>query len=378
MNFAPPRRRAFTLVELLVVIAIIGVLVALLLPAVQAAREAARRAQCQNNLKQIGLSCQNLVSALKTFPTGGVAPNPDIRYYLTPPATGSTSPTGSPNGPAKQGLGWGYQILPYIEGGAVQQVKTLNDLQNIVVEGYNCPSRRGPTRGPSSSGGLNFPAVLTDYAGATPCTYRCTNSAVDYTQKYSLAGASPLTRASVTTIAPSYWCGGNLELPRAAPKEYVFDGVLVKTPYNFGTPNANLLMPGPTEMKDIVDGTSNTLLISEKLVRSDAYQGLPAGASCTAAYSDDRGWSDGWDPDTMRTTCLLPMNDADSACFTPATSIVCEPCQDVYVFGSAHSSGVNAVYADGSIHQISYNVDINIFNALGTRNGEEVVDLNQL
>src|SRR5476651_1254028 len=91
-------RHGFTLVELLVVIAIIGVLVALLLPAIQSAREAARRAECQNKLKQIGLGVQNHVSALKVFPTGGDDYNANIARFVT---------GGVANGPDKQGVGWG-------------------------------------------------------------------------------------------------------------------------------------------------------------------------------------------------------------------------------------------------------------------------------
>src|SRR5262245_20738462 len=109
------RRTAFTLVELLVVIAIIGILVALLLPAIQAAREAARRTQCKNNVRQIRLALQNHEGTRKVFPTGGTKRSPDLQKYLT---------NGTANGPAKQGLGWAYQLLPYLEEQAVHDFRT--------------------------------------------------------------------------------------------------------------------------------------------------------------------------------------------------------------------------------------------------------------
>src|SRR5438045_1701393 len=105
-------RKAFTLVELLVVIAIIGILVALLLPAIQAAREAARRTQCKNNLKNIGLSIHNFHDTYKYMPLGGTVPNAKIEEYLV---DSTTTKKGPANGPTEQGLGWMYQILPFLE-----------------------------------------------------------------------------------------------------------------------------------------------------------------------------------------------------------------------------------------------------------------------
>ena len=123
-------KRAFTLVELLVVIAIIGVLVALLLPAIQAAREAARRTQCKNNLKNIGLSILNFESSLKQFPTGGVGSQVRIDDYLKDSYVNGNpnpNPKGPANGPLEQGLGWMYQILPYLEQGAVKNLIHMSE-----------------------------------------------------------------------------------------------------------------------------------------------------------------------------------------------------------------------------------------------------------
>ncbi len=106
---------------------------ALLLPAIQAAREAARRTQCKNQLKQIGLAMQSHVDNFKVFPTGGAGPDVDIANY---------SSGGKPFGPDKQGLNWTYQILPFLEEGAIRNITTQTQLQGIAVPLYVCPSRR--------------------------------------------------------------------------------------------------------------------------------------------------------------------------------------------------------------------------------------------
>lgn len=122
---SPAHRRGFTLVELLVVIAIIGILVALLLPAVQSARESANRTECSNNMKQIGLGFQGHLDIHKFFPTGG-------NHWRYPPEFTNGTPDIAP----QQRCGWGYQILPYVE----QQVvwdgggkTSLDEKQRLII-----------------------------------------------------------------------------------------------------------------------------------------------------------------------------------------------------------------------------------------------------
>ncbi len=160
-----PSRSAFTLVELLVVIAIIGILVALLLPAIQAAREAARRMECTNHIKQMSLGMLNHESALRFFPSGGW-----IWYWMGDPDQGFGK---------KQPGGWPFNILPYIEAKGLHDMakgqtlaekrKTLGTMGQTPMAVFYCPTRRGasvypnPTYNCVNTDPIAF-AAHTDYA----------------------------------------------------------------------------------------------------------------------------------------------------------------------------------------------------------------------
>ena len=149
------RRSGFTLVELLVVIAIIGMLVALLLPAIQAAREASRRTKCSNNLRQIGLGFQSHHDTFRTFPSGGLAWS-SPRTWLSP---------GVPAGAGSQAWGWAYQVLPYIEQNVVWENPIDSQVPGTAIPTYSCPTLRAPTTFLYNQAGFNENRVMADYVG---------------------------------------------------------------------------------------------------------------------------------------------------------------------------------------------------------------------
>jgi prepilin-type processing-associated H-X9-DG protein len=359
------------LVELLVVIAIIGILVALLLPAIQAAREAARRTECRNKLKQIGLALQNHASTQRVFPTGGAVIYPKIEDYVA---------GGKPLGPDKQGLGWAYQILAYLEEGALQGLITQDQLQAATVPLYVCPSRRTVSEAQSSANAESKQVFLIDYAAAQPCTVHCPAGSVGCASpapRYNPRDAVPLTPTSYEINWPAIWGGKNMN-GKQQGNDQVYDGVIVRSPWERnggpgpdstpGNPVGRFLRsPQPTKFAKITDGTSHTIVVGEKYVRSDMYEG--------GGYSDDHGWSEGWDPDAIRSTCFQPLQDSDGyqhLSLGPADPYGRD--KDIPYFGSAHSGGFNCIFADGSVHTLTYDIDVIVFNALGTRAGDEIID----
>jgi prepilin-type N-terminal cleavage/methylation domain-containing protein/prepilin-type processing-associated H-X9-DG protein len=206
----PSRRRGFTLIELLVVIAIIGILIALLLPAVQKVREAANRAQCANNLKQIGTAFHNHHDTYNFFPDGGELWSSSRTF-----AAGGLPQT-APN----QYWGWAYQILPFMEQDPLWRNPDNALVEETPISSYFCRSRRAPMV-------ISGRAML-DYAG---------NGATDETKDPGDTGD---------------WGWGNGK-----------NGTVVRRPNQ--TPTRTLSI----RIETITDGTSNTLLAGEKCMRSD-------------------------------------------------------------------------------------------------------------
>jgi prepilin-type N-terminal cleavage/methylation domain-containing protein len=284
----PGRRGGFTLIELLVVIAIIGTLVALLLPAVQKVREAAARAQCMNNLKQIGLAFHHHHDVHRYFPSGG------WDWWSTP-----TFVNGVPAVGQQQQAGWGFQIRPFIEGGNVWQGgAAATDLARaqLAVGATNalffCPSRRGPQT-----------VVFTNpaYFNGVP-----------------------------TTVALGDYAASNYE-----------ETGIVRYRY-------------PTRFADITDGSSNTLLAGDRRLNL-AHLGQPQD-------DDDTGYASGFSNDVTRYTNQPPLPDYSA------------PAGDGnWRFGSSHTGGFCAVYADGSVHFLSYSISPSTFQNLGNEGDGQVL-----
>lgn len=319
--------RGFTLVELLVVIAIIGVLIALLLPAIQAAREAARRMQCANHMRQLGLAVHNHHDALRYFPTGGR----DWEYYPTF-TVGFTETGGRPEQGIKQEAGWLYQITPYIERQAVWEgdgqgtaEDRIHRLTEAVIETYYCPSRRAPI------------AVSNAYR-----QHYYKSAEVGAPSGNHLTGRSDYTSCCEDS-RPS-------NLKTLFPTRYPDDAALnadgfVNVPYGYGFMKQvdywKSSGPGnlaPLTFGTLPDGASTTLVAGEKRLPS-------TGVGVSNFTNEDNSWICGWDNDTV--------SRADRP-IGPDTPTI----PDYWAFGSAHSVGFNALFGDGSVTMIKYDIDM--------------------
>ncbi|MCH2115819.1 MAG: DUF1559 domain-containing protein [Pirellulales bacterium] len=325
IRFIKRPRRAFTLVELLVVIAIIGVLVALLLPAVQAARETARRAQCQNNLKQIALGFHNHISAQQHFPAGGW----EWRW------------TGDPDrGFGKEQPGsWIYNILPYIEQaslhdlGAGQQpeAKALSRVQlmQTPLAMFICPSRRSVQTYPDPGAGLG---IYNAASRPTPV------AKTDYVANNGTQNVCPCNFPSSLERAEASWF-------RWQPE----------TRGNTGIMNQRSVY----RLAEVTDGTSYTLMIGEKYSNPDMYE---TGED----FGDDHSMYNGWDPDNVR--WLFAGNRL--ANYWPDRPGYA----DKNAFGSRHSSGGLFAFCDGSVRVVSFDTSQETLLRLAHRSDGEVVD----
>lgn len=328
MLYQSKKRGGFTLIELLVVIAVIGVLIGLLLPAVQKVRESANRMQCQNNLKQLGIALQNYHDTRGRFPSWGFnfATNPN-------PA--------NPFGPQVRGHSALSMTLPYIEQG---NVSNAADIKKSLVDPANLP----PPMGTTVAGQTKIKTFVCPSAPDRMVDYRTwfgqeapyMFAATDYA---AIRGMQP---GFITACAPG-----------TAQGDTGFFG-------DFGT---NGLADG-IRMVDINDGTSNTIMLTEIAGRQQTYakgKAVTGGFGVAPAWQLNAAWGD------FNTNRFLTGYDTTGL----AVGCNCINANNFNSIYSFHTSGTNAAMGDGSVRFIRDSIAPAIVAAAITRQGEETAIL---
>lgn len=330
----PLCRRGFTLVELLVVIAIIGILVALLLPAVQKAREAARRTQCVNQLKQLGLAAMNFESSRKHFPHGTY--NYVDAVNFTPAPYGTYDGASSGSGPHTQDRrSWFHDLLPHMEESAL-----YDEFEEHMKTGA---SALGFAKSDSVVQTL---ICSSDPIGPKTETY------------YGGFGNAQTQGFSGNYVA----CSGS---------RYFNEVRSGKNALQASADNNGMFyaVSKVTDAK-VADGMSKTLMFSELILVEDGDNNDIRGRY----YNPTHGG--------VHFTTLEPPNTSVEDRFNWCHIDAPEEAPCIYTGTNMHVSArsyhtniVNACYADGSVHTISDSVDVIAYNAMGSRNGEEVVEV---
>lgn len=312
----------FTLVELLVVIAIIGILVGMLVPAVQMVREAARRTQCANNVRQIGLAAHHFESVHRVFP-----------------ASGWTQP--GPGNPAGKYVGWRPLLLPYLEQ---QNLEQLYDFSQNWWEGTNATTAAVP--------------VLVFQCPSTP-TRSPVLSAVAHPPRPAMTFPNPIAPTDYEAIMGVKPASINPHLPQPYYSEANRWSVMHRNSRN--------------GFQSILDGSSQTIMVVETAGRPDVYRGRKRRSD----LSNDQGigWADSEGPYSLDGSnadgSLEGCGPTDGCTFAMNRRNDNEP----YAF---HTGGVNALYADGHVAFVSETIDLKTFAGLVTRAGGEVLDATAL
>ncbi|UUO07300.1 DUF1559 domain-containing protein [Blastopirellula sp. J2-11] len=325
-----PIKSGFTLVELLVVIAIIGVLIALLLPAVQQAREAARRMSCTNNMKQIGIGLHNHHDTYGKFPPGMLTQDP----YLP----GATTPTRTWN---NHGVFWSTFLLPYVE---------QNALFDLLSEHLNNFDRQAPFQWWSHPSGNLASNIVPGYMCPS-------DTSGDYFPGFPEWKHG---KSNYVAVAASGYSGQDLgDADRDSPTRAVPIPGYTLPGYN-ATYNGCFWHNSKTNFASITDGSSNTFLVAER----DGLA-IPNGRNASHWMGPDNATflnqgMTGIDADPTYRLNVTPTGIDLNQWDTP---------------GSLHTGGANFLLGDGSVHFISDTIDGLTYEGLGSRNGGEVANL---
>jgi prepilin-type N-terminal cleavage/methylation domain-containing protein len=330
-------RRAFTLIELLVVIAIIAILIALLLPAVQQAREAARRTQCKNNLKQIGLAFHNYHDTFNSFPFGWMV-GQDFNASV-----------------------WSVMLLPYLDQGP------LYNQWDSSVPAWNQAAAFG--KGPQASIDGNLAAIR------TPLTvFMCPSTSAENEHNYDYSAAGfPLTFTAARSdyIATSGVLGNFASIAYSGSAGGSRGGILTFVGWEVDGSG-----PGDpiTRMRDITDGTSNTMIVGERVGGTTIYRGQQMHPGDTAALgpTNGGGWGDILNGEHWFGGSLY---DGTPSPFAPGGGPCAINCTNARGGGlySFHTGGAQVLLADGAVRFLSANIAANTLASLVTRAKGEVV-----
>jgi prepilin-type N-terminal cleavage/methylation domain-containing protein len=323
-------RKAFTLVELLVVIAIIGILIALLLPAIQAAREAARRSQCANNLKQMGLGALNHLDAQKFFPSGGwgwmCLPEYDRGYGKNQPG------------------GWVYSILAFTDNQPLRKFTAklsdpagkpmMDQLVQTTIGTMNCPSRRPTILIPAGWAASQYWYGYTSPSLVARGDYAACAGDAGYLRD------NGLYKNGTNAATFDFFDQGPSSVDGAAGWGWV----------NSSGATGVIFQHSATPIKEIPDGLSHTFLLGEKYIQADYYYNGQDGADNQNMYL---GFD--WDVNRWANPADLLLRDRPGLAAWPN-------------FGSNHPSVCQFVFCDGSVHSMAFTTDGDTLSCLAARN----------
>ncbi len=355
------RRRSagFTLIELLVVIAIIAILIALLLPAVQQAREAARRTQCKNNLKQLGLALHNYHDTYNVFPPGNVSPLPMSTQGCF---TGNTNRTLHPNAP------WSVLILPYIDQA---NIYNLLNMSGTFPTTYGDSTATPPPNNFDSA--VYNPITNSPLFTAIP-GYQCPTVPRGMLPWVSQATVgAPLAGVEQTTMNYFACMGGGLDDPAGANKTASANGQNC----NCGTvgapfPSARFLIHwtngfmhvnSKKGLRDATDGSSNCILVGETI-----YQNMQINRGWGTGHRTRNNGNNG--PGNITGT-FRAINSGDDL-YLAFSNLTTD--QNIHnhlmntTYGSMHIGGAQFLLGDGSVHFLSENMNLDLYRSLGAIN----------
>lgn len=349
-SFESVKRQAFTLVELLVVIAIIGILIGMLLPAVQSVREAARRTECSNKMRNIGIASLNHEATFKKFPNAG---SQSDTYWNAAFA----------NAPLHdfENLGWAYQILPFLEGQNLFDQRTASGpflspaaggtpMAEVGNDTFRCPSRGNRL---ALNAQFLYPFFQSDYAGVIgPWT-----DAEGFIPDHGLA----------------FWIGGT---NTGNEQEHTWTGIIAKSGHSLGDEaSSGSVRYKEIKVADVQDGLSNTILVMEKAVNGQFYDFVE-----TQPFSDwwESGLFHNADYSSLRIiTLAAPSNGYWAGGAEIGLLSDSAPRPEIWQqssgrtreigFGSAHPGVTMSVAGDGSVQAINNTADMLLLINLGRR-----------